>query len=293
MSEKPHRRLHLTRSTDAPVEMAPMVVETAEGEGEPARMPLPESTTRPAAYVLVPVTSEELPAHARLLQEQRLALAAQTGSGKAGRPGGPIKTAAYASVAVVLSVVLLGAGALGSRVLFGSSASAGRAAAPPERLAAPAAAMNAAQVSADAVLAGADGGLALTAAQGTTHGDGINKSDRDIGYWNSPQAYVTWIASPAQAGTYAVDLTYACAKECGGKFEVTAGEKRLQGLTEDTGGWDRYKTVRLGVLELPKGPLAVRLRPLGPVRTALMSLTALKFYPVAGTARKEQMAARR
>src|SRR5436309_1474349 len=79
-----------------------------------------------------------------------------------------------------------------------------------------------------AAAAAADGQILLEPRDGATHGDGIHQGDGDIGYWNSPFAYVTWVADTRAAGPYAIHLTYACGDACGGDFEVTIGRQHFK-----------------------------------------------------------------
>jgi hypothetical protein len=127
---------------------------------------------------------------------------------------------------------------------------------------------------------GADGVLVLTPATATTHGEHINKSDQDIGYWNEADSHVTWEAQTTRAGRYAVELTYACGKENGGPFTVSLGSKALSGTSYSTGDWGIYCTRRVGVVSLPPAQFTVAVKPAGKIESGLMSLKAVKLVPL-------------
>jgi hypothetical protein len=113
-----------------------------------------------------------------------------------------------------------------------------------------------------------------------THGRGIRKGAGDIGHWSSSSAYVTWVAETRASGPYALQLTYACGNNCGGDFEAVVGKQHFRSRSTSTGGWDRYRPARIAVAQLPRGRFVVKVRPLGPIKTALMSLQRVKLMPI-------------
>ena len=83
--------------------------------------------------------------------------------------------------------------------------------------------------------------------------------------WTSPEQTMSWRASVAQAGQYAVAMLYLCkAEEAGSEFEISSGNSRLTGLTRNTGnawrnpGWDRQEM--RGALRLAAGENKIGLR---------------------------------
>ena len=102
----------------------------------------------------------------------------------------------------------------------------------------------------------------------------------NIGFWTNRAEYPEWFVRPAAAGEFDVELTYACAPGHGGDFTVQAGERKLAGAAEPTGGWQNYRTLRLGRMTLPSSRTGVTVRPSGAFRTALMNLKSVRLAPV-------------
>lgn len=72
-------------------------------------------------------------------------------------------------------------------------------------------------------------------------------STDDVGYWGDTNVVMSWIAKIEKAGTYRVKITIACnAASAGSAFDVRIGSQKANGLTVDTGGWEKYKEYDLG-----------------------------------------------
>jgi hypothetical protein len=263
MSERPHRRLQLTQATRSDNGEAG----ADAGTPSPFAEAPPLSTARPA-FLLVPVGEDAAPSVEATLQ-----------SLSAGRRGEkPRGNWLYAAGGAAGTAALLVAGWVLSGGLI---AKAKTRVAPP----APAAAVQPADARPDepatpVVLPRTDGLLVLRPAEAEAVGQGIHRADTDIGYWNSPDAYVTWTVNPRTPGRYAVHLTYACGGDSGGRYVLQVANQQLSGESRDTGGWEQFQTVRAGVVRLNSGPTELRVRPDGPIRTALMRLQQVKLYPV-------------
>ena len=141
-----------------------------------------------------------------------------------------------------------------------------------------------------------DGAIVLDASDAKVHGDGIRRVEGTeplIGYWDGRDAYPEWRIPRPSAGEYQVELTYAVPDGAGGEFVVTVGEgdgaPTLRGRTEPTGDWGRYRTRRVGTLNLKggddngddeRGEITVTVRPTPDLRRALMNLREVKLVPV-------------
>lgn len=116
----------------------------------------------------------------------------------------------------------------------------------------------------------ADGTITLLAKDAILHGSvrvEYRHPKGNVGFWTSPDDTVEW---DVQAdGDYEVELTYSAAPGAGGEFTIGA----LSASVGSTGGWDRFRTIRLGRLSVARR-LVVK-----PVHfsTALMNLAAIRL----------------
>jgi alpha-L-fucosidase len=101
----------------------------------------------------------------------------------------------------------------------------------------------------------------------------------NVGFWTNPQDYVEWVVDSKDAGRSQVSVTLAVAPGAGGEFTVAVGDQKLTGRAEPTGGWQQYKTIRLGRVNLPAGRVGVTVKPKGKFNEALMNLQSVKLDP--------------
>jgi alpha-mannosidase len=100
-----------------------------------------------------------------------------------------------------------------------------------------------------------------------------------IGSWTDPGAVIEWDVDVKDAGTAAVELTWACAPGNGGDFQISVADKRLTGRTESTGNWYTYKKMNLGAVDLARGAAKVVLKA-GPFKGAAMNVKGLTLAPL-------------
>jgi serine/threonine-protein kinase len=103
---------------------------------------------------------------------------------------------------------------------------------------------------------------------------------RNIGLWHGADDHATWALSVEKEATFDVWLDWACADAVAGNAWVLEGGRRpLRGKTVGTGGWDRYRQQKVGVLTLPAGTRTLTLRPEGRLRGALLDLRGVHLVP--------------
>ena len=99
----------------------------------------------------------------------------------------------------------------------------------------------------------ADGSVTLDAADADISGTAQLEQKGghvNVGFWLNRDTNVSWLVTAP--GTYDVQLTYACNPGSEGcTFELTAGSGKLAGTIAATRGWDDFKTVALGKLQVP------------------------------------------
>ncbi len=128
--------------------------------------------------------------------------------------------------------------------------------------------------------------IVLRAADAYVHGRNARyekgEGKDNIGFWLSPQDYVSWRVTAAAAGTYEVDVALAAETVCAGNLYVLSiADQELQGTVRDTGGWTQFVTDTVGAVTLPRPGhyvLEVRCRKLNP-GTGLMNLQGVTLRP--------------
>ena len=127
----------------------------------------------------------------------------------------------------------------------------------------------------------ANGSYALSADGAALRGGGPLRLEGDavsnIGYWTDAKGYVEWFVAPERPATYAVEVEYACEPGNGGPFAVQVGPATVGGKAEPTGGWQSYRTLRLGTVSVPAGRHAVTVKATGPFSGGLMNLRAVRL----------------
>ena len=101
-----------------------------------------------------------------------------------------------------------------------------------------------------------------------------------IVYWVDSREYIEWPQGCPRSGKFTIELTYSCAKEAGGRFQVSAGPYLLAGRARPTGDWKTYRTVTVGTITLEQEHTSILLQCEGELRNALMNVKQLRLIPV-------------
>ncbi|MBC7623751.1 MAG: hypothetical protein H7232_10220 [Aeromicrobium sp.] len=99
-----------------------------------------------------------------------------------------------------------------------------------------------------------------------------------IGFWDKADEYLSWKLPVTKAGRYNVVLQYGQGGR-GGDFILTVGDQQLKGQTANSGGWDVYQSLKLGIVTLKAGEVTVKLAPAPGLQGGLMDFKSLKFVP--------------
>lgn len=136
------------------------------------------------------------------------------------------------------------------------------------------------------VRAAEDGSFALQATDAHLDGSHLQVEAygnvMNLGHWTEPKDTAAWSLEVLEAGDYRVALDYACEpSSAGASYRVEAGESRVNGTVEGTGGWAEFRTTTLeGALRLPAGRVAVRIVPESMPHGAVMNLRRITLTPV-------------
>ncbi len=100
-----------------------------------------------------------------------------------------------------------------------------------------------------------------------------------IGNWTNAKDHAAWTFEMEKAGSYEISLVYwADAVSADGTFEVSAGDVKLQGKVEATGG--KFTPHTIGVAALPAGQVTLVVKPLELRKDApLMRLREARLRP--------------
>lgn len=75
-----------------------------------------------------------------------------------------------------------------------------------------------------------------------------------IGYWVNEKDWAQWRFKTARSGKYEIELRYGCGKNQGGsEIEISVGDAKLPFKVEATGGFQAWRTVKIGTVELEAG----------------------------------------
>ena len=109
----------------------------------------------------------------------------------------------------------------------------------------------------------------------------------NIGYWLDREAFPSWpvrvVGVPlgsVQPVRFGVTLVYACDNgSAGSGFRVEAGNARLDSVTVGTGGWQQYREVFLGSLDLVPGIQEIRVKAVTKPGEAVMNIREIRLEP--------------
>ncbi len=128
----------------------------------------------------------------------------------------------------------------------------------------------------------ADGSLTLTAADARVEGPTIHLEEKykNLGFWQSADDVAIWSIELPAAGSFKVELDYACDNAAAGNaFLLAVGSQELTGQVGGTGTWDTYRAAAIGRVELPAGARVLTFRSAGPPNGALMDLRSIRLVP--------------
>jgi len=76
-------------------------------------------------------------------------------------------------------------------------------------------------------------------------------------------------------------IEYACDDStAGNRWRLSVAQQTLTGAVEGTGGWDNYRSVTVGEIDLPAGPSELVFRSDGNIRSSLLDLRSIRLTPL-------------
>lgn len=134
----------------------------------------------------------------------------------------------------------------------------------------------------------ADGVIRLLPAHAEIQGHGprleTQHAEPNIGYWTNEQATVLHRLHTDRAGAYRLGFRYALALASEGSavdliFTWDGGERRMRVRPATTGAWSRFRTMDLGLIDLPAGPVDLRVVPAAKRGEAVINLGPVILTP--------------
>jgi alpha-L-fucosidase len=127
----------------------------------------------------------------------------------------------------------------------------------------------------------ASGNYKLNADDAEMHGDQINTEDRggqpNIGFWDNASEWASWKVLFPKAGVFKVSASCASPNNASELAVEVSGQKSM-GKVGQTGGWDQFKEVDLGQIEITQvGEQMVAIRPKDPANWRALNLRFVKF----------------
>ena len=125
------------------------------------------------------------------------------------------------------------------------------------------------------------GNLKLGADDAELHGDQIKTEDHggqsNLGFWDKGTEWASWKIKLPAAGAFKVSAS--CASTSGAsEFVLEIGGQKITGKAAQTTGWDQFKEVSLGRVEVAQaGELAVNIRPKDAANWHPMNLRYVKL----------------
>jgi alpha-L-fucosidase len=139
-----------------------------------------------------------------------------------------------------------------------------------------------------AVAASPDGTFVLSPHDATLHGPQLRVEQvgvvgevcYNLGYWLDAAAFATWPLVVERAARYRVVAELACQDaSAGAACSLGCAAGKLSFRVVGTGGWQDYRSVDLGTLDLPAGRHEIELRAVDKPGEAVLNLRALRLLP--------------
>ena len=136
------------------------------------------------------------------------------------------------------------------------------------------------------VTAQEDGSLRLLANSCEIYGSSriaINVRMGCLAWMSATDDRAIWSVGVPVGGPYEIWLNWAQIDTLDGNpfaLEVQGASQRMTGNLASTGGWQRYRKAKFGVLELPAGIQRIVLLPNGPINEELAEIREIHLVPV-------------
>lgn len=131
-----------------------------------------------------------------------------------------------------------------------------------------------------------DGSIVLNAKDAITWSENMRyepKAEKNcLGFWTSEEDMAEWEFEVTKPGRYKVTLSHGCGGgNHGSEVELKHGEQSLKFVTEDTGGFQNWKELPLGEIEIKgTGRQRLMIAPRNKVKSAVLDVQKVVLTPV-------------
>jgi hypothetical protein len=132
----------------------------------------------------------------------------------------------------------------------------------------------------------ADGSIVLNAKDATTWSENMRyepKSEKNcLGFWTSEDDMAEWEFIVNKPGRYKVTVSHGCGGgNHGSQVELKLSDQTLKFTTQDTGGFQNWKEVSLGEIEIKgAGKQRLMIDPVNKVKSAVLDVQKVILTPV-------------
>jgi hypothetical protein len=127
-----------------------------------------------------------------------------------------------------------------------------------------------------------DGALRLEPSNGEIYGPSLilEREHGNLGHWSSPDDHAVWNIEVSRPGKYKVWLDYACAVDsAGNNLVLESGDSRLIGKVAGTRGWEVYRQIQVGVIQMQRGGQQIVFRSSSRLAGKLLDLKSIWLAP--------------
>ena len=131
-----------------------------------------------------------------------------------------------------------------------------------------------------------NGQIMLLAKDATTWSENMRyepKTEKNcLGFWTDPADFAEWEFEVTKPGKYQIVVTHGCGKGNGGsEVAVKIGAQESRFKVEDTGGFQNWKDIVVGEIELKAaGPQRLVVNPLSKSKAAVMDVQKVLLKPL-------------
>ena len=130
-----------------------------------------------------------------------------------------------------------------------------------------------------------DGSFVLGAKDATTWSENMRYEPKPqkncLGFWTDEKDFADWEFVTDKTATYKVEVTYGCGGgNHGSDVAIEVADQRMIFAVEDTGGFQNWKTIDLGNIELAEGRQILAVRPQNRTGKAVLDIKQVKLTKV-------------
>lgn len=132
---------------------------------------------------------------------------------------------------------------------------------------------------------GIDGIITLAAGTATTYSKRMRyepKAEKNcLGFWSDENDFAEWSFDIHTGGKFKVEVFQGCGDGNGGsEVGFWVNEEQRKFSVEETGGFQNWKSLDLGTVEIESGPNTVTIKPLNKTNKAVMDIHKVVLTPV-------------